>query len=71
VGLADHQQRAERGTTRAGMLLAVVAVVAVVVLIQIGYAAHGLRRGGAGGGRFTEETEIALAFEDALRAGEA
>jgi hypothetical protein len=66
VGLADHQQRSERGTTRAGMLLA---VVAVVVLIQIGYAAHGLRRG-AGGGRFTEETEIALAFEDALRAGE-
>jgi hypothetical protein len=68
VGLADHQQRAERGTTRAGMLLA---VVAVVVLIQIGYAAHGLRRGGAGGGRFTQDTEIALAFEDALRAGEA
>jgi hypothetical protein len=68
VGLADHQQRSERGTTRAGMLLA---VVAVVVLIQIGYAAHGLRRGGAGGGRFTQDTEIALAFEDALRAGEA
>jgi hypothetical protein len=68
VGLADQQQRSERGTTRAGVLLA---VVAVVVLIRISYAAHGLRRGGAGGGRFTEETEIALAFEDALRAGEA
>jgi hypothetical protein len=68
VGLADQQQRSERGTTRAGVLLA---VVAVVVLIRIGYAAHGLRRGGAGGGRITEETEIALAFEDALRAGEA
>jgi hypothetical protein len=68
VGLADQQQRSERGTTRAGVLLA---VFAVVVLIRIGYAAHGLRRGGAGGGRFTEETEIALAFEDALRAGEA
>jgi hypothetical protein len=51
VGLQDQQQRSERGTTRAGVLLAVVDVPGLmVVLIRIGYAAHGLRRAGAGGG---------------------
>ena len=40
AGLADQQQRSERGTTRAGVLLADFAVVGLmVVLIRIGYEA--------------------------------
>ena len=40
VGLADQQQRSERGTPGAEVLLAVVAVVGLmVVLIRIGYEA--------------------------------
>jgi hypothetical protein len=51
VGLEDQQQRSERGTTRAGVLLAPVDVAGLmVVLIRIGHAAHGLRTAGAGGG---------------------
>ena len=51
MGLEDQQQRSERGTTRAGVLLAVVDVAELmVVLIRIGHAAHGHRRAGAGGG---------------------
>ena len=49
--LEDQQQRSERGTTGAGVLLAVVDVPGLmVVLIRIGHAAHSLRRAGAGGG---------------------
>jgi hypothetical protein len=52
VALEDQQLRSERGTTRAGVLLVVVEVVGLmVVLIRIGYVAHGLRRAGAGGGQ--------------------
>ena len=37
MGLEDQQQRSERGTTRAGVLLVVVDVVGLmVVLIRIG-----------------------------------
>jgi hypothetical protein len=55
VELEDQQQRSERGTTRAGVLLAVVDVVGLmVVLIRIGYVARGFaeqERGAHGGDR--------------------
>ena len=67
--LEDQQQRSERGTTRAGVLLAVGGVVRLmVVLIRIGYVARGFAEQERGA---TGETEIAVAFEEALRAGEA
>ena len=67
--LEDQQQRSERGTTRAGVLLAVVDVAGLmVVLIRIGYVARGFAEQERGA---TGETEIAVAFEEALQAGEA
>ena len=39
MGLADQQQRSERGTTGAEALLAVAVVGLMVVLIRIGYEA--------------------------------
>jgi len=52
MALEDQQQRSRRGATRAGVLLTVVDVVGLmVVLIRIGYVAHGHRRAGAGGPR--------------------
>jgi Tfp pilus assembly protein PilX len=69
VELEDQQQRSERGTTRAGVLLAVVGVVRLmVVLIRIGSVARGFAEQERGA---TGETETAVAFEEALRAGEA